>query len=105
MMVQGLTTRQAELLAYLRERDVTPSFSEIASALGWSKSSAHRRVTELFERGFVEWLPNRVRSIRVLDEPTGPRAPRAHDLSSDEMARELRLRGWTLRPPAKVAQP
>jgi len=102
--MQGLTSRQAELLAYLRVRDPSPSFDEIARALGWAKSSVHRRIVQLEARGFIEWLPNTARSIRVLETPRPPRPPRAHGLTSDELATELRLRGWTLRPPSGPAQ-
>lgn len=73
---QGLTARQAELLAYLRSRSDTPSFEEMKVALGIkSKSGVHRLIDALAERGFIERLHYRARSIRVLENPTHGLAP------------------------------
>jgi repressor LexA len=69
-----LTRKQLELLSLvherLRETGVPPSFDEMKDALGLrSKSSIHRRITALEERGFIRRLSNRARAIEVLKLP------------------------------------
>lgn len=84
-----LTRKQRELLDYLGSYIATegfaPSFEEMKNALGLkSKSGVHRLVEALLERGFVERLPNRARSIRIAD-------PLAH-VSTEELRTELAKR-------------
>lgn len=63
----GLTSRQRELLAYIGERDICPTFQEMADALGLgSKHSVFLLVNQLERRGRIRRLKNRVRSIEVL---------------------------------------
>ena len=65
----GLTQRQAECLAYIRSRLeddlVAPSLDEIAAYLGCVKSSVHRMVEALVERGHILRLPNRPRGLAL----------------------------------------
>jgi repressor LexA len=66
-----MTPRQFELLTFVRtyvaEHGYSPSYSEMATAIGLgSKSGIHRLVTALAERGHISRLPNRQRSIRVI---------------------------------------
>lgn len=93
---QGLTARQAQLLAYLRSRSDTPSFEEMAVALGLkSKSNIHRLIEALMERGFIARIPNRARAIQVLDKPMPFSAPRHGALShfsSADLRQELARR-------------
>jgi hypothetical protein len=71
--MSGLTYKQAQLLAFLRAREETgvcPSFREMREHLGLAANSGvHRLVVALEERGFIERLYNRARSIRVLRDP------------------------------------
>ena len=65
----GLTKKQKELLDFLREREgeVSPSFDEMREALGLaSKSGIHRLVKGLEDRGYVNRIPNRKRTIRLV---------------------------------------
>ncbi|QCG95105.1 MarR family transcriptional regulator [Azospirillum sp. TSA2s] len=68
----GLTPKQRLLLdfiaRYQRERrGVSPSFDEMARALGLaSKSGVHRLIEGLVARGALERLPNQARALRVV---------------------------------------
>ena len=69
-----LTRKQHELLTYIQDRlqdtGVSPSFEEMKEALALkSKSGVHRLISALEERGLIRRLPNRARSIEVIDEP------------------------------------
>jgi len=71
----GLTKRQHQALVfidgYIREHHIAPTFTEITEALGIkSKSGVHRVILGLQERGWIEAIPSRARSIRVLVSPT-----------------------------------
>lgn len=74
----GLTERQSECLAFIRDAlavsDVSPSFGEIGEALGLaSKSGVHRLVHGLAERGYIKFLPDRRRTIALAHQ--GRRVP------------------------------
>lgn len=69
-MTTGLTTNQADLLDYLKSSDRTPSYAEMARALGFkSKSMIFRLIDGLEERGFIERLPNKSRAVRLIERP------------------------------------
>ena len=78
-----LTGKQHQLLSYLidyqAEKDITPSFDEMRTAIGLaSKSGIHRLVSALEERGYIRKLPNRARAIEILRHPgNGPEAYKA----------------------------
>ena len=78
-----LTGKQHQLLSYLidykAEKDITPSFDEMRSAIGLaSKSGIHRLVSALEERGYIRKLPNRARAIEILRHPgSGPETYKA----------------------------
>lgn len=66
----GLTAHQKRALDYIRsyaaEHGISPSYDEIKAFLGLaSKSGVSRVVHELEQRGAIELLPNRPRSISV----------------------------------------
>ena len=66
--VAGLTGRQSEALSFIKgyqaERGKTPCFEEIMEALGLaSKAGVHRIVCALEERGYIDRMPGRARSI------------------------------------------
>lgn len=72
----SLTRRQSEVLAFIRKRlkedEVGPNYEEISKAMGMSsKSGVHRIVYALKERGFIDFIPKRARSIRVLEKREG----------------------------------
>ena len=72
----GLTPKQRLLLdfivRYQRERrGVSPSFDEMARALGLaSKSGIHRLVEGLVARGALVRMPNQARTLQVVTTPS-----------------------------------
>lgn len=70
-MKADLTPKQAELLRYIRryqaEHGCSPSFSEMQEALELkSKSSVHRIIGALQDRGFIRRGNRRARSVEIL---------------------------------------
>lgn len=78
MKQYGLPARPAEMLAfikaYIADHQRSPSFQEIADAMGYaSKGSVYRVMQMLRERGHVDMIEGRSRSLIVLrDEPAQP---------------------------------
>lgn len=74
----GLTVRQADLLSYLRHEEKagrSPSYLEMQAALQLSsRSNVNRLVVSLCERGYIERIPHKPRSLRVLQKPLPPRS-------------------------------
>lgn len=72
----GMTPKQSALLdfvaRYQRERrGVSPSFDEMAKAVGLkSKSGVHRLIEGLVERGAIVRLKNHARALQVVTAPT-----------------------------------
>lgn len=97
-----LTTQQSRLLSYLTRYlagsgGVAPSYVEVAATVGCAgKSSAHRLVIALEERGFIRRLPHKARSIEIVD--LGP----LHAVSTGELLFELARRGIVLHPNPEV---
>ena len=91
--MQGLTPRQADMLALLKRSPLTPSFEEMQSALGLSsKSGVHRLITALEERGFIARIRNRARAIQVLDTPKSWDRHALAQFTDDDLMNELRNR-------------
>lgn len=72
--IGGLTAHQKRVLeylaAYIAEHGIAPSYDEIRDYLGIvSKSSVHRVIHELEERGAIQRLPNRSRAITIIATP------------------------------------
>lgn len=70
-MSYGLTPRQADLLAFLTERQhaggAMPSYDEMAAAINLrSKSGVSRMIDEMVERGVVRRMPGRARAIEIV---------------------------------------
>ena len=70
----GLTANQKRVLEYLADyiavHGIAPSYDEIRDHLGIvSKSSVHRVIHELEERGAIQRLPNRARAITIISTP------------------------------------
>jgi repressor LexA len=68
---EGLTVMQAKakrfIAEYTRQHERSPSFPEIGRAIGvTSKSSVHRIVAGLEERGHLTFVPRSARSIRIV---------------------------------------
>lgn len=64
----GLTREQAaclDAIGALTEGHVSPTLAELGTYLGRSKSKIHATLTILRQRGAIDWLPGRARSIRV----------------------------------------
>jgi repressor LexA len=85
--MMGLTRRQRELLAYLRTREIAPSFVEMKDALGLtSKSGVHRLLAALQERGYIVRRPNCARAIelttKALSFDLSPRSLVSHHSSA-----------------------
>lgn len=76
----GLTKRQHDALdiieEYIERERQSPSFEDIKNALGIaSKSSVVRLVRALKDRGMIDFLPHRARSIVVLVSDPAPAKP------------------------------
>lgn len=68
----GITRQQRNALdfiaAYTGKNGFAPSYGEIAAAVGVkSKGRVADLVKGLAERGHIRWLPNRPRSIEIID--------------------------------------
>lgn len=67
----GLTDRQMKALNFLRDfhdkHGLSPTYSETAEALGVSRTAAFDLIHRLQERGHVQMLSNRCRSIVLMD--------------------------------------
>ncbi|WP_199086002.1 hypothetical protein [Bosea sp. ASV33] len=77
-MSTGLTKRQRALLDFVNEfaarEGQPPSYEQMAAGVGLrSKSGAFRLMAKLEERGAIRRLPNRARSIEVIDQSSFPR--------------------------------
>ena len=69
----GLTPRQADCLEVIRifieVEGISPSYDDILEALKLeSKSGAYRLVTALEERGHINRVPGRARSISLVED-------------------------------------
>ena len=53
--------------AYKVEHDYSPSYREIAKAMGIKESGVHRHLHILESEGLITITPGKARSIRVLD--------------------------------------
>ena len=71
-MRYGLTARQQQVYEIIRrhidERGVPPSYDELLAETGLKgRSGIHRILTALKERGAVDWIAGRARSITILE--------------------------------------
>lgn len=69
-----MTQKQKNALDYIRSywemNGYSPSYEDIAEALNVSsRSNVHRIVYALIERGFIENLPGKARSLRLVKNP------------------------------------
>lgn len=88
MSALPLTPRQERVWRYIRGCDRSPTYQEMADALGFSsKSQLNPIVLALRERGFVTYIPWRRRTLRALD----PRTDLA-SISTEALIAELKRR-------------
>lgn len=70
--MMGLTSRQRDMLAVIRaaieETGVAPSYDDLGARLGMCKSSVHRLVHGLVDRGAIRLLRHRARAIALVEE-------------------------------------
>lgn len=77
----GLTQRQGDCLAAIKGLAAggrSPSLHEIAVKMGLSpksKSTVYLHLIRLKERGYIDWLPNRARSIFLVATAELPTVP------------------------------
>ena len=70
-----LTVKQKDLLnfinLYYRDNDVFPTYEEMKDALNIkSKSSIHKLISSIEERGFIERIPHKARALQLKDNFT-----------------------------------
>jgi repressor LexA len=74
-MTLGLTRRQHQLLNHIKAyaaEGLSPSYDELCRDMGITgKGAISQLIHQLEERGLIERMPNRARSIRVLGDMEG----------------------------------
>jgi SOS-response transcriptional repressor LexA len=69
-----LSQRQKEVLdyieAYRRQRDLSPTFREIADGVGLSLTTVMAHIQALRDKGCITWEPNSPRSIHIIRQKT-----------------------------------
>lgn len=71
-MTLPLTAKQEQLWRFIKSCERSPSYTEMAMALYGhvhAKGRINNLVCALKERGFVDYIPNRARSIVALEPP------------------------------------
>lgn len=73
-MQYGMTQKQRELFRFIRRSEneglPTPSYDEMAAALGLkSKGGIHRLLEGLEERGYIQWKKFRARTVKTIAPP------------------------------------
>ena len=75
-----LTVKQKDLLdfinLYYKDNDVFPTYEEMKHALNIkSKSSIHKLISSIEERGFIERIPHKARAIQLKDNQNQKKLP------------------------------
>ena len=75
-----LTVKQKDLLdfinLYYKDNDVFPTYEEMKHALNIkSKSSIHKLISSIEERGFIERIPHKARAIQLKDTQSQKKLP------------------------------
>lgn len=95
--MMGLTPPQADALNAIRKLSragVSPSFEELKVELALaSKNSVVRLVRALKDRGLIDYLPYRARSIRIVGELEGLKQRSTDDLQALRRNIDAILRG------------
>lgn len=76
-MSMSLTPRQRDLLdfirSYIAKHESAPSYDEMAAGIGLrSKSPISDIIDALVERGAIDRLPNRARTVTLVEQPALP---------------------------------
>jgi SOS-response transcriptional repressor LexA len=90
-MTLPLTAKQEQLWRYIKSCKRSPSYTEMAMALYGhhnAKGRINNLVCALKERGFVDYVPSRARTIVALDPPT-----KASAIPTSALLLELTRRG------------
>ena len=88
-MTLPLTPKQERVWRYIRSCERSPTYDEIAAAIGTkNRGQLNRTILTLKEKGFVTYTPYRARSLVALDPQVDlERIPTA--LLAAELARRL----------------
>lgn len=94
-----MTPKQLKALetikAFIKKFGYPPSMREMVAAMGLkSTSEAHRLIKGLEARGYIRRLPNRVRAMEIVENPTLPKTLSQFTVS--DLAREAERRGLVL---------
>jgi repressor LexA len=86
----GLTPQQNRLwraiAAHVDEHGISPSYDDLKARLGLaSKSGIARLLDQLEDRGFISRVPNRIRSMQLLQRPVGGRTVSDSTIPADPM--------------------
>lgn len=90
----SLTPKQARLFSfvdsYIEQHGFAPSYSDVGRAIGCNKTTVHRIVMALVERGYLKTTPGRYYSLEVVRRPQGLAAPlpgsaRLADATDDQL--------------------
>ncbi|NGZ27907.1 MAG: repressor LexA [Magnetococcales bacterium] len=99
------TPTQSRLLAFLRHYATTtsgesPSYRQIAAAMGWSSVNSVSRILDEMEReGWLQRSPGRNRSIRLTQEREFPRVPLAGIITAGHPINQVENPEWLEIPP------
>jgi repressor LexA len=53
---------------YIAEYKYPPTITEIGKSIGRNRSVVHGYLDRLKEKGLIDWIPNQVRTIRVIKQ-------------------------------------
>ncbi len=103
-----MTPRQVQLIDFLRDyigsRGSSPSFQEMAAAIGVSsKARVFRLLNALEDQGLVRRVRGRVRSIELVTERHGLRTATVDEIRAELARRGLTLDALTTRSPQPLA--
>jgi SOS-response transcriptional repressor LexA len=91
-MTLPLTRRQEQLWRFIKSCDRSPTHQEMADAIGLkSRGQVNLMVVALKERGFVDYLPARARSIVALNPEEDLSLARTTELIAELERRGVRL--------------
>lgn len=85
-----LTVKQEKLWRFIKSCERSPTYDEMARGMGLSsRGQINNTVVALKEKGFVDYIPNRARSIVALDP-----SARVSLITTADLAAELARRGF-----------
>lgn len=96
--MNGLTRRQQDLLTFIRgymaeHNSVAPTYEEMAAALDVkSKSNIVRLVTGLRDRGHVDFINRRARTIRIIADDANAPCPHCGHRRTDVVRGAIKMR-------------